>query len=322
MQSALARLRRLEAEQRAAAEVSAAAEASAAPSAGSRRGVAAGAGAGLTLLLVGKGKVFLLLLLGKLKLLFAALKLGKFLTTGASMLFMAGVYARYYGWPFASGLVVLILVHEIGHGLAAQAVGMPVGAPVFVPFVGAYIALKDRPKSTWQEFVIAAGGPVLGGLGAAVCIGLSTLTEGPTSVLLLAIGFFALVMNLFNLTPVWQLDGQRMLAPVTSWLGCAGLVLAAVVTIGTGLHTGHANPIAVIALIVAGWHFGERLWHAHGAQPTSAVARLEAHTRELEAVPDEATPAQRFVAAATYFGTFALLATGVHFVFPLLPHAP
>ena len=319
MQSALERLRRLEAEQRAAAEATTA-EASAATS--PRRGLAAGAGVGLTLLLLGKGKVVLLLLLGKLKLVFAALKLGKFLATGGSMLLMAVVYARYYGWPFASGLVLLILVHELGHGLAAQAVGMPVGAPVFVPFVGAYIALKDRPKSTWQEFVIAAGGPVLGGLGAAACVALSAVTEGTTSILFLAVGFFALVMNLFNLTPVWQLDGQRMLAPVTTSLGLAGLVLATVVTIVTGVHTGHANPIAVIALLVAGWHFGERLWRGWRTAPTSALRRLEAQTRELEAVPDDATPAQRFVAAATYFGTFALLTTGVHLVFPLLPHTP
>jgi len=56
--------------------------------------------------------------------------------------------------------------------------------------------------------------------------------------------------------------------------------------------------------------------------PTSAPGRLAAHTRELEAVPDDATPAQRLVAAVTYFGVFALLVTGVHLVFPLLPHAP
>jgi Zn-dependent protease len=320
MPSALERLRQIEAEQRAAVEGRTSGEPAPGTS-GSRRAAIAGA-SGVALLLGSKAKVALLLVLGKLKLVFAALKLGKLVTTGSSMLLMASVYSRLYGWPFAGGLVLLILVHELGHGLAARAVGMPVGAPVFIPFVGAFIALKERPKSTWQEFVIAAGGPVIGGLGGAACVVLSTLTGGTTSTLLLAVGFFTLVMNLFNLTPIWQLDGHRMLGPVTPWVGCVGLVLAAAATIGSGIHGGHANPIAVIALLVVAWRFGERLHRAHAAVPTSTLDRLAAHTERVEAVPDDATPTQRLVAAATYFGAFILLAGGVHLVFPLLPATP
>jgi Zn-dependent protease len=320
MPSALERLARLEAEQRAAAEAETRAEPGSGAT-GSRGALVAGAG-GLAVLLLTKGKLVLLLLLGKLKLVLGMLKFGQVLTTGSSMLFMAWVYARLYGWSFASGIVLLILVHELGHGLAARAVGMPVGAPVFIPFVGAFIALKDRPRSTWQEFVIAAGGPVVGGLGGAACIALSMLTQGTLSVVLLAVGFFALVMNLFNLTPVWQLDGDRMLAPVTPWIGAVGLVFAGAVTVLSGMHGGNANPVAVIGLLVAGWRLGERLWRAHGGGTASALGRLQAHTRMLEAIPDDATSGQRLVAAATYFGTFALLTAGVHLVFPLLPHAP
>ena len=72
-------------------------------------------------------------------LLFSGLKFGKLLTTGGTMLLSVVVYAFAFGWRYAVGFVVLLFIHEIGHFMAARQRGLAVGAPTFIPFVGAWI---------------------------------------------------------------------------------------------------------------------------------------------------------------------------------------
>ncbi len=54
------------------------------------------------------------------------------------------VYAWIYGWRYAVGFVALLFVHEMGHFVAARQRGLKVGAPTFIPFVGAWIELKEN----------------------------------------------------------------------------------------------------------------------------------------------------------------------------------
>ena len=56
-------------------------------------------------------------------------------------------YALFWGWQFAVGFVVLLLVHELGHVLEAKRQGLPVSAPMFIPFLGALIMLKGCPTT-------------------------------------------------------------------------------------------------------------------------------------------------------------------------------
>src|SRR5439155_9185010 len=101
---------------------------------------------------------------GNLK--FALLPLLKFLPillkSGGTMLLMIWVYTQIWGWQFALGFVLLLLVHESGHLLVAKKFGLKVGAPVFIPFMGAFIALKEAPRNAWMEACVGIGGPMLG----------------------------------------------------------------------------------------------------------------------------------------------------------------
>src|SRR5437016_3546265 len=108
------------------------------PGAAKKRGVISGIIAGL-LLVLGKGKVILLLLLTKGKLLLAAIKFGPMLTTFSTMGLSAWIYAGIFGKNMAIGVVLLILIHELGHGVAAKLMGLKVGAPIFIPGFGAVI---------------------------------------------------------------------------------------------------------------------------------------------------------------------------------------
>src|SRR6059036_2694929 len=121
------------------------------------------------------------------------------LKTGGTMLLTIWVYAQTWGWWYALGFVLLIFVHESGHLLAARRIGLKVGAPVFIPFMGAFIALKEAPRNAWVEAQVGIGGPLLGSLGAALCEVIHLATGNPMFRALAYTGFF---LNLFNLAPV------------------------------------------------------------------------------------------------------------------------
>jgi len=223
-----------------------------------------------------------------------------------------------------SGLVLLILIHELGHGYAAKRMGLDVGAPVFIPFFGAFIALKEKPKSTWQDFVIGAGGPIFGSLGGAACVAASFFFTGYWSGLLLAVGYFALMMNLFNLIPFWQLDGSRMMGPVSIYLAAAGTALLLVVVgIGTA-RADHVNPFALGVAGVSAWKVGTRWWEARQEkQRLSALEQINHLTAAQQAISDDGvTQSQRVIAACVYFGLAALLIIAMHELPALLPRIP
>jgi Zn-dependent protease len=122
------------------------------------------------------------------------------------MLLFFGVYWNQWGWPFALGFVLSIYIHEMGHVAALKHYGIEASAPLFIPFVGALIRVKQAMPNRVEDARVGLAGPFWG-LGAAVAaFGLYTLTgEG----ILLAIGHTAAWINLFNLMPFWQLDGGR-----------------------------------------------------------------------------------------------------------------
>jgi Zn-dependent protease len=152
-------------------------------------------------------------------------KLAKMLVTGGSMLLSVFAYAWIYGWPYAVGFVLLIFVHEMGHYLAARQRGLKVGAPTFIPFVGAWIDLKEQPRDAETEAYVGLAGPLVGSIGALACY---FLARELNSNLLLALAYSGLFLNLFNLIPVSPFDGGRITAVISPklWLIGAPMLLA------------------------------------------------------------------------------------------------
>jgi Zn-dependent protease len=266
-------------------------------------------------LLAAKGKAVLLLL--------ANLKVWMFWKTGATMFITPWFYAQSLGWGFAGGLVGLILLHEAGHVWAAHRVGVPVSAPMFIPFMGAFVTLRGRPQSTYHEFIIAAGGPIVGAAGALACIAASTLLEGRAASLARVVGYYALVLNLFNLTPFWILDGKKMLAPVTNRAGLVGALLAAIAIVVSAAYAESVNPIGLLAVAACLGQVGLRAYRAHraGRRPASALERLAEEAEKRSVTPDEASPRERRTAALVYFVALAALGAAVHLLAGLVPAA-
>jgi Zn-dependent protease len=147
------------------------------------------------------------------------------LKTIGSMIVSIIVYAAMWGdWVFAATFVVLILVHEMGHVIANRHYGIKASPPIFIPFVGAVINLRQQPANAKVEAVVGIGGPIAGTIGAFVAYAIYLHTG---SKIALVSAHFGFLMNLFNLLPVPPLDGGRVTAAVSPWiwmLGIAGLL--------------------------------------------------------------------------------------------------
>ena len=136
------------------------------------------------------------------------LKFGVFSLKFFGIFISVAAYALIWGWRFAIGFVLLILVHELGHYLEARRQGLHPALPVFIPFLGAYVAIKDAPFDPWRNGLVSIAGPIAGGLAS-----LATLAAGEQldSRLLLALAYSGFFLNLFNLIPIGFLDGGFIL---------------------------------------------------------------------------------------------------------------
>ena len=106
--------------------------------------------------------------------------------------------------------------------IIAKGFGLKVSAPVFIPFMGAFILLKDLPRNAWMEACVGIGGPILGSLGALACHLLGKTIDAPVFIAIAYSGYF---LNLFNLTPVGFLDGGRIVTAMSRWLWLPGLAV-------------------------------------------------------------------------------------------------
>lgn len=243
-----------------------------------RKGVAAGIGAAL-LVVLAKAKVLLLGL--------KALKFGKLLLTMGSMAVMIAVEAQRGGWLFAAGFVLLILIHEVGHGVEIKRAGLQAGYPVFIPFFGALISLRGQPRSPLEESRIAFAGPLWGGAAALATAALYLATRQRLFLSLAYAGFF---LNLFNLTPLGFLDGGRVTRVFAKRAWIVGLVIFAALYAFT-----QAPQLLIIGLMALG----------------------QAWTRPAVAA-DDVPAGARVGVAARYFGLCAGLAAGTAFCHALL----
>ena len=158
--------------------------------------------AGLVVLKFGAKLKALLFLLPKMKL----------FTTSATMLVSIGAYALIWGWTFAVGFVLLLLLHEMGHVIQLRREGIEASAPMFIPFLGAVIAAKSMGDDAAAEARVGLAGPVLGSIAALVPLGIWLATGNEFWQALAYVGF---LINLFNLLPVLPLDGGRAMAALS-----------------------------------------------------------------------------------------------------------
>jgi Zn-dependent protease len=213
----------------------------------------------------------------------------KVLTTSGSMLVSVAAYSLIWGWKFAAGFVLLLLVHEMGHVIQLRREGIEASAPMFIPFLGAVVAAKSLGDDAAAEARVGLAGPVLGSLGAALLVPVWLATGDEFWQALAFTGFF---LNLFNLLPVVPLDGGRAMAAMAPWMWFVGLAAMA------GLAFAFPNPIILLILLFAAISTWQR-WK----QRRAGGAETEAYYR--------VKPAHRAIVAAVYIGLIVALVIGM-----------
>jgi Zn-dependent protease len=211
----------------------------------------------------------------------------KVFTVAGSMIVSVGAYALLGGWWFGLGLVLLIFVHEMGHVLELRRQGVPASAPLFIPFLGAFVGLKQMPHNAWKEAQVALAGPLLGTAGAAAVWGLGVAYD---SRFLKAMAFVGFLINLFNLLPIVPLDGGRAVAALHPAIWLAGLVGL------VALEIYSPSPILPIIILIGGLELWRR-WRSRDLPQFQDYYRVE--------------PWQRAVVAVVYLGLALLLVLGM-----------
>lgn len=219
----------------------------------------------------------LLLLLGNFKL----------AVTFGSMAVSVLAYGLLFGYTFALGFVVLLLLHEMGHVVQLRREGIKASAPVFIPFLGAMIASKSLGKDAAAEARVGLAGPVAGSIATLVPLGIWLATGSEFWRALAYLGFF---LNLFNLMPVVPLDGGRAMAALSPAVWIAGLVGLVALAIF------YPSPIIVLILLFGGYE-SYRRWQGRNLPQNRAYYAVPARTRAIVAV--------------VYLGLAAALSVGV-----------
>lgn len=228
----------------------------------------------------------LLAILSKLKFLLVILKFSKFASTFISMFLMIFIYAQMYGWSFGIGFVLLLFVHEMGHYLTAKYLNLDVSVPIFIPFVGALINMKEQPNNAVTEAKMAIGGPILGSIGAFACfISYYIFNQD----FLLALAYVGFMLNLFNLIPLHPLDGGRTVSAISPKLWLIGIPVGVVAIFK------FFNPILILILILGVIQFINQ-WK----NPDKAYYDVPIKTRILFAL--------------IYFGLMTMLGIGMTYI--------
>jgi len=215
----------------------------------------------------------------------------KLLTTVGTMAVSVAAYSFVFGWAFAAGIVLLLLVHEIGHVIQFRREGVKASPPMFIPFLGAVISARTLGDNALAEARVGLAGPILGSIGSAVCIVVWHATGNDVWRALAFTGFF---LNLFNLLPVVPLDGGRAMAAMAPWmwfLGLAALVPLALI---------FPNPIILLIIILFAALGTYRRWKLRSARGAE-----QQHYYRVR-------PLDRAHVAAVYLSLIALLVVGMH----------
>jgi Zn-dependent protease len=219
--------------------------------------------------------------------LFLVLKNAKFFWAGLTFFVSVAAYTTIWSWKFALGFTVLILVHELGHVIQLRREGVPATAPLFIPFLGAVVGMKGLPKNAWVEAKVGLAGPVLGTVGAAVCLAAAVALD---SDLLRALAYTGFLLNLFNLIPVLPLDGGRAAAAVHPAFWFVGLFAVAV------LFFMHGSTILLLIAVLGGYELYHR-WQRRNDEDFKAY--------------HDVTRGQRIAVSVVYLGLIILLVAGM-----------
>ena len=124
---------------------------------------------------------------------------------------LAGLLWWLMGWVYALAGIVGLLVHEYGHVLVMNRLGMGPARIYIIPFLGGAARGARGAASEWIGVLASLAGPAFGLIAAIPFFAVWAATGDPVW---LQGAWFVAVINLLNLAPAPPLDGSKALGPV------------------------------------------------------------------------------------------------------------
>ena len=121
-------------------------------------------------------------------------------------LFIALDYWIFKSWFAVLLLVTVIFIHEAGHFIAMKFFGYKGINMTFVPFVGAYVSGTATNLSRKNKLIVLLAGPLPGIIIGCI---LFYLYQNSFNYLYFQLAIPFLLLNVFNLLPVFPLDGGQ-----------------------------------------------------------------------------------------------------------------
>jgi Zn-dependent protease len=233
---------------------------------------------------------------------FAGLKALTFLKVGwlLSPLLSIGFYALLFGWPYAFAIMLLLFVHEMGHWIWMKALHLEPKAPVFIPGLGAYVAMTKLPPDQTTHAWVALAGPLVGGVGSAALFWGGINTDNHWMTAAGSTGFF---LNLLQLVPAKPLDGGFVIQAVSRWLLVPGTGILFAVSVA------FKSPLLLIISVISLFSLvSDFMRRNRGAGSTSYGGSSNVAT--LPGGMQLQTPAsapQRVIIATAYLGLAGML---------------
>jgi len=184
---------------------------------------------------------------------------------GSTLLLGGFIWLTTGSWVVAVSAIFGLFVHEYGHVLAMNRLGMGPARIYIIPFLGGLARGQRNPQSEWHGVLVALAGPAFGLLAVLPAVGVWLLT-GDEAWMLGA--FFIAMINLVNLAPAPPLDGSKALGPVLARIDPmvekAALIATGALAVWWGVSTGRFILAVFLGIAVLGslrrgaWRAGER----------------------------------------------------------------
>ncbi len=135
-------------------------------------------------------------------------KSGLSLTIFSLVLFvMAFLFIASDAVDFIVQLVIVLLIHELGHFITMKMFGYKNVRMLFIPLMGAFVQGTKTNYSQRESFIVTGAGPFPGVLIGTLAVIYASEIQ---SVWMMTIGLMFLLLNIINLLPLDPLDGGQM----------------------------------------------------------------------------------------------------------------
>jgi Zn-dependent protease len=153
-------------------------------------------------------------------------------------------------WKSLGILMLVLLIHELGHYAAMKWFGYKNVRMFFLPFFGAAVSGKRFGVDAWRKAAVSLMGPVPGIIIGSALMPSSQLARDPAS----RIGLTFILLNLFNLVPILPLDGgwfwHSLLFSRNRWADLVFRALTALVLIVISLAILHNVLLAIVGVFM------------------------------------------------------------------------